>query len=64
MSFLIFENNSRSKQNKENPTCAFVDIGKQRTCAKFQLKIFNCWIIGARQIFQIFRQNAWFLGNN
>ena len=27
-SFLIFANNSRSKQNKKNPTYAFVDIGK------------------------------------
>ena len=26
--FLIFANNSRSKQNKKNPTRPFVDIGK------------------------------------
>ena len=27
-SFLIFENNSASKQNKKNPEHAFLDIGK------------------------------------
>ena len=26
--FLIFANNSRSKQNKRNPTQPFVDIGR------------------------------------
>ena len=34
----IFANNSRSKQNKKNPTHAFVDIGKEETYAKFQQK--------------------------
>ena len=48
----------------KNPTQAFVDIGKQKTCAKFQQKILNSRIVGGRQSFQIFRQNAWFLGNN
>ena len=33
-------------------------------CAKFQQKILNCKIVGARQSFQIFRQNTWFLKNN
>ena len=33
--FLIFANNSWSKQNKKNPTHPFVDIGKEETCAKF-----------------------------
>ena len=32
--------------------------------AKFQQKILNCRVAGARQIFQIFRQNTWFLENN
>ena len=41
-SFLIFENNSRSKQNKKNPTHFFVDSGKYETCAKLQQKILNC----------------------
>ena len=30
-----FINNSRSKQNKENPTHPSVDIGKTEMCAKF-----------------------------
>ena len=33
-------------------------------CAKFQQEILNCTVVGAPQIFQIFRQNAWFLENN
>ena len=32
--------------------------------AKFQQKVLNCRIVGARQSFQIFRQNTWFLKNN
>ena len=49
---------------KKNPTHPFVDIGKNKTCAKFQQKILNCRAAGARQSFQIFRQNTWFLENN
>ena len=30
----------------------------------FSKKILNCRIVGARQSFQIFRQNTWFLENN
>ena len=33
-------------------------------CAKFQQKILNCRIVGARQSFQTFSQNTWFLENN
>ena len=33
-------------------------------CAKFQQKILNCRIVGARQSFQISRQNNWFMENN
>ena len=62
--FLIFPNNSKSKQNKKNPRHAFVDIGKWEMYAKFQQKILNCRVVGARQSFQIFLQNAWFLINN
>ena len=62
--FLIFAHNSRSKRNKKNPTHPFVDIGKYETCAKFQQKILNCRVAGARQSFQIFRQNTWFLEHN
>ena len=63
-SFLIFANNSRSKQNKKYPTHPFIDIGKQETCAKFQQKILNCRLVEAHQSFQIFKQNTWFIENN
>ena len=63
-SFSIFANNSRSTQNNINPTDSFVDIGKKETCAKFQPKILNCRVLGARQNSQIFRQNTWFVENN
>ena len=59
--FLVFANNSRSKQNKKSP---FVDIGKQETCAKFQQKIFNTIVVGVRQSFQVLRQSTWFLEND
>ena len=62
--YLIFANNSRSKKNKKNPTHAFVEIGKQETCEKFRQKMLNCRAVRARQMFQIFRQNPWFLENN
>ena len=32
--------------------------------AKFQQKLLNCRIVGARQSFQILRLNTWFLKNN
>ena len=53
--FLIFTNNSRSKQNLKNPAHPFVDIGKQKTCAKFRQKLLKSMVVGARQSFQIFR---------
>ena len=62
--FSIFANNSRSKQNKEDPRHPFVDVGKYGTCTKFQQKILNCGVVGARQSFRIFRQNTLFLENN
>ena len=37
---------------------------KYKTCAKFQQKILNSVVVGARQSFQFFRQKTWFLGNN
>ena len=61
---MILLNNSRSKQNKKNPEHSFVDIGKYETCAKFQQKILNSVVAGARQSFQFFRQKTWFLENN
>ena len=33
-------------------------------CAKFQQKILNCKVFGARQSFKMIRQNTWFLENN
>ena len=42
----------------------FVDITKQKTCAKFQQKILNSMVVGVCQSFQFFRQKTWFLGNN
>ena len=62
--YLIFGNNSRSKQNKKNPAHPFVDIGKQEKYAKFHQKMLNCRVVGVRQSFQIFEQNTWFLENN
>ena len=62
--FLIFANNSRSKQIKKDPAHPFVHIGKEETCVKFQQKILNCMVVGACQSFSIFRQNIWFLENN
>ena len=56
--FLIFANNSRSKQNK-NLTHSFVGIGKFETCAKFQEKTLNCRVVITRQSFQ----NTWFVEN-
>ena len=58
-----FINNSRSKQNKKNLTHPFVGIGKTEACARFQQKILNCTVVGARQSFQFFWQITWFLGN-
>ena len=63
-SFLIFGNNARSKQNKKNTEHSFVDIGKWETCAKFQQKILNPMVVGARPSFQFFKQKTWFLKNN
>ena len=48
----------------KNPAHPFVDIGKWETCAKFQPKTLNFKVVGARQSFQSFRQNTWFLENN
>ena len=33
-------------------THPFEDIAKQKTCTKFQQKLLNCRIVGARQSFQ------------
>ena len=45
-----------SKQNKKNPEYSFLNIIKKKTCAKFQQKILNSMVVGARQSFQFFRQ--------
>ena len=62
--FFILGNNSSSKQKKRNPVHHFVDIGKNRTCAKFQQKLLKSMAVVARQSFQFFRQNTWLLENN
>ena len=62
--FRTFINNSRSKQNKRNPTHPFVDITKKKTRAKFQQKILKSMVFKARQSFQFFREKTWFLPNN
>ena len=49
LGFYNFINNLRSKQNKKNPTQLFVAIIMQKTCAKFQQKIFNYMVVGTRQ---------------
>ena len=59
--FLIFANNSRSKQNSKNLEHAMVDTGKWEKCAKFQQKILNSKVVRARQRFSFFIQNKWFL---
>ena len=51
-------------KNQKNPEHPFVDIVKQKKCAKFQQTILNSMVVGARQSFQFFRQKSWFLGNN
>ena len=33
-------------------------------CAKFQQKILNSNVVGARQSFRFFTQKTWFLGKN
>ena len=57
----ITQDLNKIKKNLEHP---FVEIAKQETCAKFQQKILNIVVVGARQSFRFFRQIAWFLGNN
>ena len=41
----LFTLSLRSKQNLKNPTHTFVDITKQKTCAKFQQKILNSMVV-------------------
>ena len=48
----------------KNPSHPFVDIGKLGTCAEFQQKLLKSVVVEARQSFQFFRQNTWFLKNN
>ena len=57
---LITRNLNKIKKNTAHP---FVDITKQKTCAKFQRKILNYMVVG-HQYFQFFRQKTWFPGNN
>ena len=43
---------------KKIPTHPFVDITKQKTSAKFQQKILNSMVVGARQSFQFFGEKT------
>ena len=45
------------------PHTLLLTLVKTETCAKFQPKILNCTVVGARQSFQFFRQITLFLGN-
>ena len=51
-------------KNEKNPEHPFVDIGKSKTCAKFQQKLLNSIVVEVCQTLQFFRQIAWFLRNN
>ena len=53
-SSFILANKSISKRNKTNLKHAFDHIGKKETCAKFQRKLLNSMVVGARQGFQFF----------
>ena len=53
-----------SQQNKKYPEHHFAEIGKLENCVKFQRKSLDSMVAGARQSFQIFRQNTWFLKDN
>ena len=46
---------------KKNPVHAFLDITKKKTCAKFQQKILNSIVVGARQSFNFSDKNPSFL---
>ena len=59
--FYTFINNSRSKQNKKNPTHSFVYITKQKKCAKFQQKILKSMVVRARQSFNFSDKKSGFL---
>ena len=48
----------------KNPKHYFVENVKWETGAKFQRKLLNSMVVGARQGFQFFRQITWFLRNN
>ena len=39
-------------------------VSKTGTRAKFQQKLFNLMVVGARQSFHFFLQNTWFVENN
>ena len=49
---------------KKNPEHPFVEIVRWETYAKFQQKILNFMMVGARQIFEFSDKKTWFLGND
>ena len=62
--FLISQITQVLNKIKEIPEHPFVDIGKQKTCTKFQQKLLNFMVVEVCQSFQFFRQNTWFLEND
>ena len=61
--FLFLQITQNLNKIKKSHT-PFLDNGKQKMFAKFQQKILNYRMVGARQSFEIFRQSNLFLKNN
>ena len=59
--FFILASNSRSKKKKTLPEHPCIDSDKKETCVTFQQTILNSRVVGARQSYQVFRKNTWFL---
>ena len=62
--FLFWQITQDLNQIKTNLEHPFEHIGRSETCGKYQQKLSYSKVVGARQSFQFFRQNTWFLENN
>ena len=62
-SFFILANNPNSKPDRKNPEHTSVNIRKWQLSTKFQQKLLNSMVVGARQSLQFFRKNTWFFEN-
>ena len=62
-SFFILANNASFKADIKNPEHPSVNIRKWQLNAKFQQKLLNSMVVGARQSLQFFRKNTWFFEN-